>query len=86
MNEKEWVSLIIERLRPHLIDDVSGLKVSQGHRPPYAKEITQYREDLALSHHTMSYQTDILVSEELEDDGWIPRIIIEAKNREGNHP
>ncbi|MGB3717729.1 MAG: hypothetical protein WA996_25180 [Candidatus Promineifilaceae bacterium] len=79
MNENEWVSLIVERLRPHLIEDVSGLNVSQGHRLPYAEEITRYHGDDALDHHTMSYQTDILITESIEGSGWIPRLIIEAK-------
>ncbi|MGB3717268.1 MAG: hypothetical protein WA996_22830 [Candidatus Promineifilaceae bacterium] len=81
MNENEWVSLIIERLRPQLIGDVSRLRIFQGHRLPYAKEVTRYQGDDAFDHYTMSYQTDILITEESTDGSWLPRLIIEAKIR-----
>ena len=79
MNEKQWVALIIERLRPNLSADGHGLTISQGQRLPYAKEITRYDGNRAQAHHTMHYETDILISEQFEDKVWIPRLIIEAK-------
>jgi hypothetical protein len=58
---------------------MSGVDLELAH--VYDKEVTRYQGDDAIDHHTMSYQTDILITEESADDSWLPRLIIEAKIR-----
>lgn len=79
MTEKEWVALVIERLAPGLAEHDSTLVLEQGKRLTYAEEVTAYDGQEAVGRRATSYQTDLLVSEKLENDSWIPRLVIEAK-------
>lgn len=74
MTEKEWVALIVEFLRPKLADKCDA-KI--GYRLPYSLEIVRYSDEATIT-QPIAYQTDILITEE-DDNGWLPRIVIEAK-------
>jgi hypothetical protein len=79
MNEREWVSLIRDRLAPQIAGQSPALSIEQGHRLPYASEIRSYQQSKPLKRDLSGYETDLLIKEELADGSWMPRIVIEAK-------
>jgi hypothetical protein len=79
MNEKHWVALIVARLRPLLAERDHALQIVQGQKLPYTREVRRYRAGKPLSHSSLSYETDILISEQIDESEWLPRLIIEAK-------
>ena len=81
MDEQEWVSLVRARLAPLLGDHVPPLMIDQGIRLAYASEIRAYEQAKPIKRDLSRYQTDLLVRETLEDGGWKPRVVIEAKLR-----
>lgn len=86
MNEAEWVALIVDRIRPLLIDADNSFQISQSQKLPYTREITRYCDDTPCEQKSQQYETDILISEQLNHTDWIPRLIVEAKiNRVTTH-
>lgn len=79
MNEKEWVTLVIDQIRPFLQERNPQLEINQGTRLAYTNEILQYRDAKPKKHHRLRYETDILIRERIDDATWIPRLVIEAK-------
>jgi hypothetical protein len=79
MNENAWVestvSLISERIR----DADASLKISCGSKLSYAHEIREYTGDKPSQQNTVAYETDVLITEEVGEDVWKPRVVIEAK-------
>ena len=79
MNERAWVestiSLISERLRA----EDSSLKISCGSRLSYAYEIREYTGDKPALQNTVAYETDVLITEEISENVWKLRVVIEAK-------
>jgi len=74
MKETEWAKKVAERLDKV----VQGCRVEPAKRLIYANEILNHDKDEPLSKH-MTYQTDILIYEELESEQWKPRVVIETK-------
>ena len=76
MNEAEWVERIAMILRKRL--RMSHVRVETGLRLTYGYEIFEY-ERYQPDARAISYQTDLSIVEDIKEDTWIPRVIIEAK-------
>ena len=74
MKETEWAKSIAHKLDNELLK----VRVVAGKRLIYANEIVGYVENSA-SCNVMSYETDILVFEEMNEKEWKPRVVIETK-------
>jgi hypothetical protein len=79
MRENDWVALVINRIQDPLRDQEENLAVSQGTKLAYVDDIRSYSGVDPKTRNTASYQTDILVFDQLSQGRWIPRVIIEAK-------
>lgn len=79
MTEKEWVALVIERLRPLLAVAEPELRLAQSARLVYAEEIRAYRDQTEPEHYSALYETDLLITEKVGESAWIPRLVVEAK-------
>lgn len=79
MTEREWVALALARLGPLLTKEQPNLRLAQGARLAYAEEIVLYKGSKAEEHHTIPYETDLLITEHYNDTGRLPRVVIEAK-------
>lgn len=78
MNEREWVKSLIPILQTEL-QSSPQLRIEESFKLPYANEILSYRGSQVDRRNTLSYETDLLISETLTNDEWQPRLIIEAK-------
>lgn len=81
MNEKEWVNSIIPEIQNRLNKFDPNMRVLEGKKLPYAFEILSYSRSKPERENTIDYETDILISEYLNEEEWKPRIIIEVKLR-----
>ena len=79
MKEKEWVSTIIPEIEQSLQHDSDNLKVVAGRKLPYSNEILSYSGNKPDQQNYIAYETDILILEQVDEDNWKPRIIIETK-------
>ena len=79
MNEKDWVKTLISQMENDLRKINNNLRVRDGYKLPYSSEILSYSEDTPIKPQFTNYETDILISEELGNNEWKPRVIIEAK-------
>ncbi len=79
MTEKEWVQGLISKLEKSLREKSENLRVVDGFRLPYSSEILMYSGSQATEFNQTGYQTDLLVYEQVDDNNWKPRIIIETK-------
>lgn len=79
MNEKEWVKTLIPDLEKSLRQKYDSIKVVEGFRLPYSSEIKLYKGESPSDFNQIGYETDILIFEQLKENFWKPRIIIEAK-------
>ncbi len=89
MHEVEWVKTIVApSIEERLQQKDANLSLRVGYKLPYAYEICAYENDEACQIRPMPYETDLLVVENLGEEKWIPRVVIEAKgNGEINtHP
>lgn len=76
MNEVEWVNQVAAQLskEPWLLDD--GVAVKTGLKLAYGSEILSYPEPEI---RTISFATDLAVTEALPGGQWKPRVVVEAK-------
>ena len=79
MNEIEWAKAVQELIITQLAKPHPTLTVQQGAQLPYASEIRFYREKSPERYEEISYETDLLVIENLSDGTWKPRVVIETK-------
>lgn len=79
MTEREFVKKIIERLEGPLSKFDGNLKVTDGRKLPYASEILTYSGEEPFKPNFKKYETDILIFEQLCEEKWKPRIVIETK-------
>jgi len=79
MNEREWVKTLISSIETSLGEHADNIKVTDGFRLPYSSEIKMYAGNNPSEFNQSSYETDILVYEQLESNNWKPRVIIETK-------
>lgn len=79
MNEREWVKSIVGDLENALHSVNPNLRATDGKKLPYSNEILTYSGDTPINQNLISYETDILIYEHLNEQEWKPRIIVEAK-------
>ncbi len=79
MNEIRWVNSLIGSVSSALAKRDKRLGVQSGKRLAYAWEIRQYDNDDTPQNSAMDYETDLIVTEQIQDGGWIPRVVVEAK-------
>lgn len=79
MDEKAWVTEVVTSIQPLLSAREPKLTISTGTRLLYAYEVRFYKGASPGLVNPAEYETDILVSERLSEDEWIPRVVIEAK-------
>jgi hypothetical protein len=77
-DERGWVAGIVDLLNEKLRADRQELKVWAGRRLAYANEIREYQHANPIS-DPVAYETDFLVTEEIGNGIWKPRVVIEAK-------
>lgn len=78
MDEKQWMTSILELLNQRLTERDVRIVVSQGTKLAYACEIVKYSgSETTIS--TTGYETDLLIVEHISADIWKPRLIIEGK-------
>jgi hypothetical protein len=81
IKETVWAAALATKLHTELSGyDQNDLKISvkPGEHLPYAYEIHAYGTE-PESDMTNQYETDLLVSDRLSENLWIPRVIIECK-------
>jgi hypothetical protein len=78
--ERAWVHSLIRPLEVALAERDPSLRVLEGRRLAYRREVLRYRGDVASSESGMRYETDMLIAEGNES-GWLPRVVVEAKLR-----
>ena len=79
MNEIEWAKSVQELMSTRLKKYDSILSLHQGAQLPYASEILLYKEKSPIKHGETSYETDLLVVENIDEETWKPRVVIETK-------
>ena len=79
MNEGQWVTSLKPRIEDALTRSDPQLHAYVGRRLAYSMEIQSYDQDEEPQRSVMSYQTDLLVGEDLGGGVWKPRVVVEAK-------
>lgn len=79
MNEKEWAASVLEAIAKYFSEYHPALSIRQGSQLPYASEILLYDGKKAIEHNEPSYETDLLVVENISARQWKPRVVIEVK-------
>ncbi|MEQ1525839.1 MAG: hypothetical protein ABL911_03710 [Gallionella sp.] len=74
---KEIASIINEKLKVEL--PLLSLFAKTGKKLIYAYEVLEYASEKPVEPKEMAYQTDILIFQDLGDEKWKPRIVIETK-------
>jgi hypothetical protein len=69
------MSLISAKMR----EADSSLRLYCGSRLSYAHEIREYTGTEPSLRNTVAYATDVLITEQIADSIWRPRVVIEAK-------
>jgi hypothetical protein len=77
LNEVEWVQLVARQLgnQPWLSEE--RLSVQTGLKLAYGSEIVSYGPEQET--HMISFATDLALTEELPNERWRPRVVVEAK-------
>jgi len=79
MNETDWAESVQEFMSAQFERSHPTLSVCQGTQLPYASEITLYKNISPLKRKEISYETDLLVIENIDEETWKPRVVIETK-------
>jgi hypothetical protein len=82
VREKQWVNSFADRLREDLARHGTAearIDIADGQKLPYLCQIYEYSQDTAISPIISSYETDLLIKEQLPDGRWIPRVVVECK-------
>ena len=79
MNETEWAKSVQEFISVQFAKYHPTLSIRQGAQLPYASEILLYHDNEPIKHDKISYETDLLVVENIASDTWKPRVVIETK-------
>lgn len=80
MTETQWVKELAPKIQNKL--EKSRLSVTAGKKLPYAYEVLAYDENSKPAQSLPTeYQTDMLITENVDGGKWIPRVVIEAKLR-----
>lgn len=79
VREREWVRRVAARLQQELPSlDGTQLIAVDGRKLFYTNEVEAYSTDGHGRSRSSSYETDLLVAD-VEDDCWIPRLVVECK-------
>ncbi|MEN6534666.1 MAG: hypothetical protein ABFD89_13440 [Bryobacteraceae bacterium] len=81
-DESAWVKTLIPQLEEAIREtstEVLHPKVSDRKRLAYRYEVSQYSNSGNPKTKATTYQTDVLVWDEMDGDLWIPRVVIECK-------
>ena len=81
MREVEWIKTFAPTVEVRLHLDDKSLAVFTGRKLPYANEIRAYKKTDIHKSDFMAYETDLLITENIKDGIWVPRVIVEAKFR-----
>ena len=65
MNENEWAASVRNRVDAFLKKNSPTLEIFQGRQLPYTSEVLFYAEKEPAEHRVISYETDLLVIENL---------------------
>jgi len=76
MKEVDWADLVTLKINEMLIN--TKYSAFTGQKLIYSNEIIEYDEDKP-SYAPLSYETDILIREQLDQGKWKPRVVIETK-------
>jgi len=79
MNEKEWVESVISLVPERMRATDPSLGIDSAKRLTYAHEIRDYEGSEPKTRNSILYETDVLVTEETEENVWKPRVVVEAK-------
>jgi hypothetical protein len=83
-SEREWVDTFIEELQKRMQSvslKGSTVRVEAGKKLPYAFEVLSYSDTEPDEQCTSQYQTDVLIYDQFKDETWIPRVVIECKQK-----
>jgi hypothetical protein len=79
MNETQWAKSVQELVNAKIAKQDSALSLRQGAELAYANEVLSYKENSPARQKEISYETDLLVVENADNDAWKPRVVIECK-------
>ena len=79
MKEQEWVKSIVDKIQKGLNQQVSNIIVEDGKKLLYVHEVLSYVDQEPEEVNQRSYTTDLLIYEQLTNQTWKPRLIIEVK-------
>ena len=75
MTEGQWVKKLAKKMTTLGLG--RQLEIRVGEKLPYGHEITSSGDKHAVN--VITYETDLLIVEKLDDSRWIPRVVLEAK-------
>ena len=79
MKEQKWVNSIVGKIQAAINKKSSNIFVEDGKKLLYAHEILSYVNQEPEEVNQRSYTTDLLIYEQLMNQTWKPRLIIEVK-------
>ena len=79
MNEREWMKEVRRKLENEQKLENNKLSFFNSKRMPYSSEIISYKDDEPEKTNLIKYETDLIVCQNLLENEWKPRIIIEGK-------
>lgn len=80
--ERTWVRGLVPKLRTALAPCAlpeSQITVGDGVKLPYNSVIQAYSHDGQPTSASLSYETDLLISDAASDGSWTPRVVVECK-------
>jgi hypothetical protein len=79
LNEKEWMKEVRKRLEKEIFFKDTNLSFYDGKKVPYSFEIISYKDNKPEETNLIKYETDLIICQNLSENEWKPRIIIEGK-------
>ncbi|SUQ01994.1 Uncharacterised protein [Vibrio owensii] len=84
MSERKWAEYICGRLHKYLQSIDESLAADTEQSLMYAHEIYEYTLDCGSQVKDKKYKTDILIYQWIDQEKWIPRVVIETKYKSVN--
>jgi hypothetical protein len=78
LNKKEWMKSVKKRLEEESFKDMD-LSFHDSRKVPYSFEIISYQGNEPEETNIIKYETNLLICQNLSENFWKPRIVIEAK-------
>jgi len=79
LNEKEWMKEVKKRLEKEIFFKDMNLSFYDEKKISYSFEIIRYKDNKPEKTNLIKYETDLIVCQNLSENEWKPRIIIEGK-------